>query len=116
MERLGLFSQFFPPLSAKAVPFQESEGGSSVAPESSRLKGLRGPELRAAVTHPFQPVLGQLAEASPAFLAASLSVQLSRGELLPPAAFWSRGRSGPPLRSWRGWFPVFGGAENTAQS
>lgn len=53
MERLGLFSQFFPPLSAKAVPFQESEGGSSVAPESSRLKGLRGPELRAAVTHPF---------------------------------------------------------------
>lgn len=78
------------------------------------VRARGGPQT--AVAHTFQTVLGQLAEASPTFRAASLSGLPNRGQLLPPAASGFRGWSVPPLRSRRGWFLVSGGARNTAHS
>lgn len=119
MEQPSLFSQF-PPTHThflqKQCPFRREGGWRLCGAESGSSKGSCGPEPWAAVARTFRPVLGQLAEASPTFRAASLPVLRSWGELLPPAASWSRGWSVPPLRSWPGGFLVLGGAKHTAQS
>ena len=48
MERLGLFFQFLPPLSTKAVPLSGERAGGSPVAKSSSSRCSCGPELQAA--------------------------------------------------------------------